>query len=168
MDDFFRILVQFLHVFTGVLWIGGGLYTLFIQTPALMAAPPQARGPVLGQLVPRQVTYLLRLGEITIATGILNLFASGRGRELENLLGSRWAVAIVIGAILAVVLLGLGHAVLKPSAMRLLQVGARVAAGDAAAPAEAQAIIARLKTVGYAQIVLGVVIVLAMVTARFS
>jgi uncharacterized membrane protein len=168
MDELFRILVQFLHVFTGILWIGGGLYTLFIQTPALMAAPPQARGPVLGQLVPRQVTYLLRLGEITIATGILNLFASGRGRELENVLGSRWAVAIVIGAILAIVLLGLGHAVIKPSAMRLLQVGPRVAGGDAAAGAEAQAIIARLRTVGYAQIVLGIVIVLAMVTARFS
>lgn len=168
MDDFFRILVQFLHVFTGILWIGGGLYTLFVQTPSLMAAPPQARGPVLGQLVPRQVTYLLRLGEITIATGILNIFASGRGRELEDLLGSRWAVAIVIGATLAIVLLGLGHAVIKPSALRLLQVGARVAAGDAAAPAEAQAIIARLRTIGYAQIGLGLVIVLAMVTARFS
>lgn len=168
MDDIFRILVQWLHVFTGVLWLGGGLYTLFVQTPALMAAPPQARGPVLGSLVPRQVTYLLRLGEITIVTGILNFFATGRGRELENLFGSRWAVAIAVGFVLAVTLLALGHAVIKPSAMRLLVVGAKAAAGDAAAGAEAGAIIARLKTVGYAQIVLGVVIILAMVTARFS
>ena len=80
MDDLFRIVVQFLHVFTGVLWVGGGLYTLFVQTPAMMSAPPQARGQVLGQLVPRQVTYLLRLGEVTIVTGVLNLFASGRAR----------------------------------------------------------------------------------------
>ncbi|HZP96737.1 MAG TPA: hypothetical protein VFC31_10435 [Candidatus Limnocylindria bacterium] len=168
MDDIFRILVQFLHVFTGVLWLGGGLYTLFVQTPAFMAAPPQARGPVLGQVVPRQVTYLLRLGEITIATGILNFFATGRGREIENILGSRWAIAIVIGALLAIALLALGHAVIKPSAMRLLAVGPKAAAGDAAAGAEAGAIIARLRTVGYAQIVLGVAIILAMVTARLS
>jgi uncharacterized membrane protein len=168
MDEIFRYLVQFLHVFSGILWIGGGLYTLFVQTPALLAAPPQARGPVLGQIIPRQVNYLLRLGEITVALGILNIFASGKGRLLQEALGSRWAIAIIVGGILAIVLLGIGHAVLKPSAMRLLELGPRAASGDAAAGAEAGAIMARLKMVGYAQIGLGLVIVAAMVIARFS
>lgn len=168
MEDLFRIVVQFLHVFTGLLWLGGGLYTLFVQTPALMAAPPQARGPVLGQLIPRQVTYLLRLGEITILTGLLNFFATGRARQLEDLFGSRWAIAITIGAVLAVTLLALGHAVIKPSALRLLEVGPKAGSGDAAAGAEVAAIGARLKKVGYAQIALGLAIIAAMVTARFS
>ena len=168
MDELFRVLVQFLHVFSGILWIGGGLYTLFVQTPALMAAPPQARGPVLGQIIPRQVNYLLRLGEITIALGVLNVFASGKARLLQEALGSRWSIAIVVGAILAIVLLAIGHAILKPSALRLLELGPRAASGDAAAGAEAGAIIARLKMVGYAQIVLGLLIVAAMVLARFS
>ncbi len=168
MDELFRLLAQFLHVFTGVLWLGGGLYTIFVQTPALMSAPPQARGPVLGQLLPRQVTYLLRLGEITIATGVLNVFASGKARLLEDVLGSRWAAAIAVGAILAVVLLVIGHAILKPSAMKLLQLGPKAAAGDGGAAAEAGAIIARLRKVAYAQIALGVLIIAAMVTARLS
>jgi uncharacterized membrane protein len=168
MDEIFRYVVQFLHVFSGILWIGGGLYTIFVQTPALLAAPPQARGPVLGQIVPRQVNYLLRLGEVTIGLGVLNIFASGKGRLLIEALGSRWSIAIVTGAILAVVLLGIGHAILKPSAMRLLELGPRAAGGDAGAGAEVGAIIARLKKVGYAQIVLGLVIVAAMVLARFS
>ena len=168
MDELFRVLVQFLHVFSGILWIGGGLYTLFVQTPALMAAPPQARGPVLGQIIPRQVNYLLRLGEITIALGVLNVFASGKARLLQEALGSRWSIAIVVGAILAIVLLAIGHAILKPSALRLLELGPRAASGDAAAGAEAGAIIARLKMVGYAQIALGLLIVAAMVLARFS
>ena len=168
MDDLFRIVVQFMHVFSGVLWLGGGLYTVFVQTPALMSVPPAARGPVLAKLAPRQVTYLLRLGEITIALGILNFFATGRGRELENLFGSRWAMAIVVGATLAIVLLGIGHGILKPSVMRLLELGPKAGAGDAAAGAEVGAIIARLKNVAYAQIVFGVVIIAAMVLARFS
>jgi uncharacterized membrane protein len=168
MDELFRYVVQFLHVFSGILWIGGGLYTLFVQTPALMAAPPQARGPVLGQIIPRQVNYLLRLGEITIALGVLNVFASGKARLLQEALGSRWSIAIVVGAILAIVLLAIGHAILKPSALRLLELGPRAASGDAAAGAEAGAIIARLKMVGYAQIALGLLIVAAMVLARFS
>jgi uncharacterized membrane protein len=168
MDELFRVLVQFLHVFSGILWIGGGLYTLFVQTPALMAAPPQARGPVLGQIIPRQVNYLLRLGEITIALGILNIFASGKGRLLQDALGSRWAIAIIVGGILAIVLLGIGHAVLKPSAMKLLELGPRAAGGDAGAGTEVAAIIARLKMVGRAQIALGLLIVAAMVIARYS
>ena len=168
MDEIFRYVVQFLHVFSGILWVGGGLYTLFVQTPALLAAPPQARGPVLGQIIPRQVNYLLRLGEVTVALGVLNVFASGKARLLQEALGSRWSLAIVVGGTLAVVLLAIGHAILKPSAMRLLALGPRAASGDAAAGAEAGAIIARLKKVGYAQIALGLVIVAAMVLARFS
>ena len=168
MDELLRGLVQFLHVFSGVLWIGGGLYTLFVQTPALLAAPPQARGPVMGQLVPRQVNYLLRLGEITILTGLLNFFVSGKAQLLGEIGTSRWAIAVVFGATLAVVLLGIGHGILKPSATKLLALGPRAAAGDAAAGAEAAAIMARLKRVGQAQIALGVLIIAAMVTARFS
>lgn len=168
MDELFRYVVQFLHVFSGVLWIGGGLYTLFVQTPAFMAAPPQARGPVLAQIIPRQVNYLLRLGEITIGLGILNVFASGKASLLQEALGSRWALAILVGALLAIILLAIGHAIIKPSALRLLELGPRAASGDASAGAEAGAIIARLKTVGYAQIGLGLLIVGAMVLARFS
>jgi uncharacterized membrane protein len=168
MGEAFRILVQFLHVFTGVLWIGGGLYTLFIQTPALMAAPPAARGAVIAQLAPRQVVYLLRLGELTILTGFLNVFTSGRGQQLQDLFGSRWAIAIAVGALLAIVLLAIGHAVLKPSVSRLLEVGPRAGSGDAAAGAEVAKIQARLRRVGYLQLAFGITIVFAMVLARFS
>jgi uncharacterized membrane protein len=168
MDDLIRISVQYLHVLTGVLWIGGGLYTLFVQTPALMSAPPQARGPVLGQLVPRQINYLLRLGEITIATGLINLFASGKARLLENVFASRWGIAIVLGAAMAIGLLVIGHAVIKPSAMRLLELGPKAAQGDPAAQMEVPAILDRLRRIGQAQIALGGLIILAMVIARFS
>jgi hypothetical protein len=168
MDELFRGLAQFLHVFTGVLWIGGGLYTIFVQTPALQATPPQGRGPVMSQLVPRQVTYLLRLGEITILTGLLNFFTSGKAQLLGEIGTSRWAIAIVFGATLAIVLLGLGHGIIKPSARRLLELGPKAASGDAAAGAQAGVIMERLKRVGYAQVVLGVLIIAAMVTARFS
>ncbi|MGH2499252.1 MAG: hypothetical protein ACRDF0_04055, partial [Candidatus Limnocylindria bacterium] len=104
MDDLVRVVVQFLHVMSGVLWIGAGFYTLFVQLPALMAAPAPARGPVMAELGPRQVRYLLRLAELTIFTGALNVFATGRARELGEPLGSRWAIAIVAGIVFAVIL----------------------------------------------------------------
>ena len=168
MDDLFRILVQWLHILVGLMWLGGGFYTILVQMPAVAAAPPQARGPVIGQLVPRQLTYLLRLGEVTILTGVLNIFASGRGREIEQYFGSRWAAAIIVGALMAIVLLGLGHGVIKPAARRLLELGPRAGSGDAPAAAEIGRITARLTRIGYAQLVLGILIVGAMALAGAS
>lgn len=168
MDELFRDLVQFLHVLCGVMWLGGGFYTILVQMPAVAAAPPQARGPVVAQIVPKQLTYLLRLGEITILTGILNIFASGRGREIEQYFGSRWSAAIIVGALMAFVLLGLMHGMVKPSARRLLALGTGAGPGDAAAAAESAAIVQRLTRIGYVQIVLGLLIIAAMVIARYS
>ena len=168
MDELFRGLVQWLHVLCGLMWLGGGFYTVLVQMPAVAVAPPQARGPVVAQIVPRQLNYLLRLGEITILTGILNVFASGRAREIEQYFGDRWSAAIILGALMAIVLLGLGHGVIKPAARRLLELGPRAGSGDTTAAAEIATLTERLTRIGYAQIVLGVLIIAAMVTARFS
>jgi uncharacterized membrane protein len=168
MGDLFRITTQFLHVFAGVLWIGGGLYTLFVQLPGLMAAPPAARGPVLAQIAPRQIRYLLRVAEVTIATGVLNIIASGRGEQLSDPLSSRWAIVLSLGILLSLGLYGLTRAVIVPAIQRMLSLGPKAAAGDAAAAAEAGQIIERLKTLGRVQVALGILIILAMVTARLS
>jgi hypothetical protein len=66
------------------------------------------------------------------------------------------------------VLLGLGHAVIKPSIGKLLALGPRAASGDPAASFEVPIVLERLKRVGQAQIVLGLAIIAAMVIARLS
>ncbi len=167
MEEIIRVIAQYLHVTAGILWIGGAFYTIFIQTPAIMAAPPQARGPVIAQLAPRQIFYLLRLGEVTIITGILRILVSGRAREMENL-GSRWALSLIIGAVLAGILLGIGHGIIKPAVKRMLTLGPLAAQGDAGAAAEVGKLVQRLRTLGYYQLVLGFAIILGMVLARFS
>src|SRR2546428_166810 len=96
MDVLPRLAVQWLHVTAGVLWIGGAFYTILVQLPALLAAPPAARGAAMASLVPRQLNYILRVAEITIVTGLLNLFVSGRGQELTRL-DTRWSGAILAG-----------------------------------------------------------------------
>jgi len=101
MDAVFRVGVQWLHVTAGVLWIGGGFYTVLVQLPALLASPAAARGGVMPNLVPRQLNYTFRVAEFTILTGLLNLFASGRAQELTRL-DTRWSWAILAGIILAV------------------------------------------------------------------
>ena len=167
MEDFGRFIVQYLHVLSGLMWLGGGFYTIFVQSPALMAVAPPARGATLALLAPKQVTYLLRLGEFTILSGALRAVVSGRANELSSL-DTRWEIAILIGIVLALALLGIGHAILKPGVTRMLTLGPKAAQGDQAAAAEAEALVNRFKNLGYVQLGLGTVIVLMMVLARFS
>lgn len=168
MAELLRVLAQYLHVLAGILWVGGGFYTLLVQVPALMAVPPAARGPALGQIAPRQIRYLLRLAEITLATGVLNLVATGRVQQFMDPLGQRWTVVLGLGIVLAFVLYGLLRARIVPGTYRVLALGPAAAAGDAAAAAEIGTIVGRLVALGRVQIVLGLAIVLAMVLAHFS
>src|SRR5229473_3456165 len=107
MDAVFRIGVQWLHVTAGVLWIGGGFYTILVQLPALLASPPAARGGIMPNLVPRQFTYIFRVAEFTILAGI----------------------------ILAVGVYAMTRATIARWAYRLVEIGPLAASGDAAAAA---------------------------------
>ena len=167
MDVLLRIGVQWLHVTAGVLWIGGGFYTILVQLPALLATPPAARGAVMPSLVPRQFNYILRVAEITIVTGLLNLFVSGRGQELARL-DTRWSWAILTGIILAVGVYAMTRATIARWAYRLVDLGPKAASGDAGAAAEMPQLGARIRRFGFIQITIGALILLAMVTARFS
>ena len=167
MDVLPRLAVQWLHVTAGVLWIGGGFYTILVQLPALLAAPPAARGAVMASLVPRQFKYILRVAEITIVTGLLNLFISGRGQELTRL-DTRWSWAILAGILLAVGIYAATRATVARWAYRMLEVGPRAAGGDSGAAAEMGVLGARIRRFGYFQLAVGTLILLAMVTARFS
>lgn len=168
MDVLLRVIVQWMHVTAAVLWIGGGFYTLLVQLPAMLAAPPQARGPAMAQLAPRQIRYILRVAEITLVTGLLNLVVSGRAQQLGEPFGSRWAVVLLIGIILGIGLYAFVRAVVVPLTERMLALGPKAAAGDTTAAAEAGALVGRLRRIGYGQLAVGLVIILAMVAARFS
>lgn len=168
MNEYFRLLTQFLHVFAGILWLGGGFYTIFVQLPALMAAPPAARGPVSAQLAPRQLRYILRVAEITLATGVLNLIATGRLDQFTRPFDQRWTIVLGIGIVLAFGLYGLVRATVVPWTYRMLEIGPKAGAGDAAAATEVGAIIERIKTIARVQVAIGSLIILAMITARLS
>lgn len=168
MEQLPLIVVQWLHVLSAVLWIGGGSYTLFVQLPALMSLAPAARGPVMAQLAPRQMTYLLRVAEITLATGLLRVVVSGRGQELSAPFSNRWAASMTIGVLGAVAIYALIRAIVKPATERLLGIGRRVESGEPAAAAEAPALVARIRSVARVQIGVGFAVILLMVLARFS
>ena len=68
----------------------------------------------------------------------------------------------------AIGLYALVRSTVVPWTKRLLTLGPKAASGDASAAAEAAAIIGRLKTIGRVQLIVGALIILTMVMARFS
>jgi hypothetical protein len=107
------------------------------------------------------------VAEFTILTGLLNLFASGRAQELTRL-DTRWSWAILTGIVLAVGVYALTRAAIARWAYRLVEIGPRAGSGDTAAAAEMPQLAARIRRFGFIQLAIGALILLAMVTARFS
>jgi len=167
VEDLGRIIVQWAHVLSGVLWVGGGFYTTLVQLPALAAMPMPARGPAIAAIAPRQMRYIIRVAEVTIATGILQLFVNPHGRELLTF-ATRWSIAIVAGALMAVIAFGLLRGPLGSAVDGLLATAPIAATGDEAAGKQVVALRQRIQRLGYAQLALGALILVAMVTARFS
>ena len=166
--DVLRWLVQYLHVFSGVLWFGAGFYTVIVQLPALLTLPPPQRLPAIVALGPRQIRYIVRLAEVTIALGIVNAILTGRLARLTETIGTLWGWAIGIGAVLAIGLYVLLQTNVKPTLFRIVSVARAAQEGNAAAAGELPALAARIRTLGYVQMIIGAIIVLLMVTARFS
>jgi len=166
--DVLRWIVQYLHVFAGVLWFGAGFYTVMVQLPALLALPPSIRAAALIEFGPRQLRYILRLAEVTIAFGIVNAILTGRLSDLPATLASLWGWAIGIGAVLAIAAYVLVQAGTKPAVFRLIAIARRVQQGDTGGAAELPVLARRIRLLGYAQMGLGAAVILLMVTARFS
>ena len=166
--DVLRWLVQYLHVLSGVLWFGAGFYVTLVQLPALVTLPPAERVLAIAALGPRQIRYILRLAEITIGFGILNAILTGRLAPLAETLGTLWGWTIAIGAILAVGLYVLLQSGVKPAIFRVVAVARASRQGDTASLAELPELAQRIRTLGYVQMGVGAIIVLLMVTARFS
>src|SRR5258708_34944109 len=99
MEELGRIAVQWAHVLSGVLWIGGGFYTILVQLPALAGMPMPARGPALAALGPRQVRYIPPVAQFPIGTRILPGIVNPP-RALAGL-GARWSSAVPRGRLLA-------------------------------------------------------------------
>lgn len=166
--DVLRWLVQYLHVLAGVLWFGAGFYASLVQLPALLTLPPPQRGPAIAALGPRQIRYVLRLAEATIALGILNALLTGRLSRLAETIGSLWGWAIGLGALLAIGLYVMLQSRVGPTVLRVVSAARAAQQGDASAAAELPALAQRIRTLGYVQMVIGGIVVLLMVTARFS
>src|SRR5215510_3456469 len=101
------LVLRFLHIISGIFWVGGSLFAARFIMPALKAAGPAA-GPVLAELGRRRMPQSM-LGAATIVSGrdFPTWMRTGMGRTLG------------IGVGFAIVAVLLGVSVVMPANTRM-------------------------------------------------
>jgi len=109
-------LFRFGHVAGGAIWLGGYLLLAFVMIPALA----KERNETLEQLSHYTVRILTYAGTATIMFGLLLVT---RTRGYDSLLTGEWGAIIISCIVIAVVLLGIGDAGLRPALRRIKETG---------------------------------------------
>lgn len=71
------VLMRWLHVGAGIIWLGMVWFVNLIQLAAVSEAEPAARGAIMKHIVPRVAFTFRHASHLTVLTGVLLLFTSG-------------------------------------------------------------------------------------------
>ena len=138
------IVLRFLHVFGGAMWVGMMAFQIFFLGPALAEAGPAA-GQVMAGLMKRRVPVIMPvIALITILSG-MSLFRRLSGGSMKALMATPMGQAFAWGGAIALVAFLIGVVVMRPLMMKSMKL---MQAGNPANASEAQRLQARASTLG--------------------
>ena len=117
------LVLRFLHIISGVFWVGGGLFAARFVMPALKAAGPAA-GPVLAELGKRRIPVaMMGAALVNVASGIWLMIIDSAGAP-GVWMRSGMGRTLGIGGGLAILALILGMTVGMPANMKMARISA--------------------------------------------
>jgi uncharacterized membrane protein len=117
------LILRFLHIVSGVFWVGGSLFAARFVMPALKAAG-HAAGPVLAELGKRRIPVaMMGAALVNVASGIW-LMVIDSGGAPGVWMRSGMGRTIGIGGGLAILAVILGMAFVMPANIRLARISA--------------------------------------------
>ena len=169
----YMIVFRAFHILAGAIWVGAlALLVLYLQPTARAIGP--AAGPFMQELIAKRrlPNFVLGMGAITIVAGAFvywhNWDAFG---SLGDFLDTRFGEVLTFGAVLAIVGWFIGLLGVKPATDRAMAFAGKLsAAGAPPSPEDAatlQAMQLRARRLAITVLVLLVISVLAMATARY-
>lgn len=115
--DLVLLLLRLIHVVSGILWVGFGVFTPLMLAPALAEVGPEG-GKVMAALQRRGLTTLLPI--LALATMLSGFWLYWRvsGGSLSAFVASRTGLTLAIGGLLSVLAYALGMTITRPAMMR--------------------------------------------------
>ncbi|HVL49298.1 MAG TPA: hypothetical protein VM889_12125 [Candidatus Thermoplasmatota archaeon] len=167
MADYVQLLVRLIHVFFGLVWVGGLVFFGHAVGGAMRKLPGPIAGPASLAIGKRMSNLFAIAAPVTVVFGVINQYMIAGNIAYE---GSLWNISLGASLIIGVVMLILGFGVSRPSLMKLIAlVEARPAPAPGTPPApptpEMVAIQQRMMKAGMTVTALGVIAVVLMVVA---
>jgi uncharacterized membrane protein len=169
----FMLTFRFLHIVAGILWVGSVFLFIGFIGPAVDDAGPSAQ-PLLTALVRKR-----KVSRVIVGLAITNVLAGWVlwlknmtiYGSLEDWITLRFGLVLTIGAVLATTAAIIGIFVVGPALERLIDLGGEVATSGGP-PSETQLqrieyLKGRLQTYGRTVLVLLLLTIVAMATARY-
>ena len=136
--------VRVFHVLLGTFWAGSILYALLILDPAVREAGPEG-GKVMGFIQRRGwMGLILTVATLTVLSGFYLLWVMS-GRFSPGFMGSGPGILLSVGMLAAVLALGIGVTLTRPTAARMGEISGRVASAGRSPSADDLAELARLR-----------------------
>lgn len=139
------LVLRFLHVVGGALWVGGVSILAFFIFPAIRASGP-AGGAVMRQVagVRKLPEFLAILGWVTVLSGI-TLYIRDTMGGANGWGGTPMGITFAVGGTIALVALLVGTFYNRPLAAKMTALGAQLQGAGTPPPADLVAEMARLQ-----------------------
>lgn len=163
------IVVQWVHIVAGALWVGGATATSLLVFPATtVLAPEQQRR--LGRALARRLSVFFQAAAgIVVVFGIVRGTLLGPIRSVDVLFGTTYGYLWLASLVLTIALIVLGARVINPTTERMYGDDTLWTHGPGEAPpAGLMAHVHLLRTVGLIQTAGFAVILVMMVLMRFG
>jgi hypothetical protein len=172
VQSIYMLIFRIIHIGSGVLWVGMAFFfTVFLGPTAAELGPaafPVMKRLVEVQKVPRAIEFI---GGFTVLGGLFLYWHDWHAYgSLGNFVGSAFGLSLTVGAISAIGAFLVGKFGIGDTVVKLVEVGNKVVAGGGPPPpelmAETQQLGARIKMFSQIDLVLLLIAVVGMATAR--
>ena len=132
--EFIIFLLRWIHLLSGVTWIGILYYFNFVQTPFFAETDPAVRGGAIQKLVPRALWWFRWAAMVTFLAGIL-MYLDELGRQgLAEFFTRSYGWSITVGGLLGTIMFLNVWLVIWPKQKVVIASATQVAQGGQAIP----------------------------------
>ena len=129
------LILRLVHILSGIMWVGSGIYTSFFLVPALSSSPA-VMGQVMAGLQRRRIFLVLQIvAALTILSGLRLLWIDSAGFA-ESYMATGTGRMFSIGAAAAIIAAVLSFGVGRPAMVRAGAIAASLAASTDASDRE--------------------------------
>lgn len=121
--DLWMIALRLIHIFAGIAWVGFGLFTVFLLTPAVRQLGPDGQKFMRGFLKQSHFNLIMPvMSLLTTVAGLLLFYEVSDGFN-SDWMGSDGGIVLSIGVTAGLLAFGHGGATTSPITARLVKLG---------------------------------------------